>query len=94
MNPAKGCDPGGGGGTANREPARRALFSWSFNTEASNGASKRLTYRLTPRVSDSALGKSRHVGSLSDPNLMYSSLQQVKSQIKDTGFKLESNRAG
>ena len=60
---------------ANREPARRALFSWSLSTEASNGASKRVTYHLAPRVSDRACGKSRHVGSLLDPNLMYSSLQ-------------------
>ena len=58
-----------------REPTHRVLFLQSLNTEASNGASKRVTYRLAPRVSDSAWGKSRHVGSLSDPNLMYSSLQ-------------------
>ena len=60
---------------ANREPACRVLFSWSLSAEATNGASKRVTYRLTPRVSDRACGKSRHVGSLLDPNLMYSSLQ-------------------
>ena len=60
---------------ANREPTHRALFSRSLNTEASNGASKRVTYHLTPWVSDRACGKSHHVGSLSDPNLMYSSLQ-------------------
>ena len=75
VDPAKGCDPGGGGGTANREPALRALFSRSVSTEASNGASKRVTYRLAPRVSDSAWGNFHHVGSLLDPNLMYSSLQ-------------------
>ena len=75
VDPAKGFDPGGGGGTANREPALRALFSWSVSTEASNRASKRVTYHLAPRVSDSAWGNSCHVGSLSDPNLMYSSLQ-------------------
>ena len=60
---------------ANREPAHRVLFSWSLSTEASNGALKRVMYCLTPRVSDRACGKSHHVGSLSDPNLMYSSLQ-------------------
>ena len=60
---------------ANREPAHRALFSWSLSTEALNGASKRLMYHLAPQVSDRACGKSRHVGSLSDPNMMYSSLQ-------------------
>ena len=75
IDPAKGCVPGAGGGTANREPAHRALFSQSLSTEASNGASKRVTYCLAPRVSASACGKSRHVGSLSDPNKMYSSLQ-------------------
>ena len=36
VDPAKGCDPGGGGGTANREPALRALFLWLVSTEASN----------------------------------------------------------
>ena len=60
---------------ANREPAHRVLFSWSLSTEASNGVLKRVTYRLALRVSDGACGKSRHMGSLSDPNLMYSSLQ-------------------
>ena len=60
---------------ANREPAHRALFSRSLSTEASNGASKRVTYRLAPQVSDRACGKSHHVGSLSDPSMMYSSLQ-------------------
>ena len=61
---------------ANREPAHRALFLQSLSTEASNGASKRVTYRLTPQVSDRACEKSHHVGSLSDPNMMmYSSLQ-------------------
>ena len=75
INPAKGCVPGAGGGMANRELTRRVLFSWSLRTEASNGASKRVTYRLAPRVSARACGKSHHVGSLSDPNMMYSSLQ-------------------
>ena len=75
VNPAKDCVPGAGGGTANRELTCRALFSWSLRTEASNGASKRVTYRLAPRVSAKACGKSHHVGSLSDPNMMYSSLQ-------------------
>ena len=75
IDPAKGYVPSAGGGTANREPACRALFSWSLSTEASNGASKRVTYCLAPQVSARACGKSRHVGSLSDPNMMYSSLQ-------------------
>ena len=75
INPAKDCVPGAGGGTANRELTRRVLFSQSLRTEASNGASKRVTYRLTPQVSAKACGKSCHVGSLSDPNMMYSSLQ-------------------
>ena len=75
VNPAKDCVPGAGGGTANRELTHRALFSWSLRTEASNGASKRVTYHLAPRVSAKACGKSCHVGSLSDPNMMYSSLQ-------------------
>ena len=75
VDPAKGCVPGAEGGTANREPARRALFSWSLSAEATNGALKRVMYRLAPRVSDRAYGKSRHVWSLSDPNMMYSSLQ-------------------
>ena len=75
VNPAKGCVPGAGGGTSNRELTCMALFSWSLRTEASNGASKRVMYRLTPRVSAKACGKSHHVGSLSNPNMMYSSLQ-------------------
>ena len=75
VNPAKDCVPGAGGGMANRELTHRALFLWSLRTEASNGASKRVTYHLTPRVSVKACGKSLHMGSLSDPNMMYSSLQ-------------------
>ena len=75
VNPAKDCVPGAGGGTANRELTHRALFSRSLRTEASNGASKRVTYHLAPRVSAKACGKSRHIGSLSDPNMMYFSLQ-------------------
>ena len=75
IDPAKGCVPGAGGGMANREPACRALFLRSLSAEATNGASKRVTYRLASQVSDRACGKSRHVGSLSDPNMMYSSLQ-------------------
>ena len=75
VDPAKGCVPGAGGGMANREPVHRALFSWSLSAEATNGASKRVTYRLAPQVSVRACGKSRHVGSLLDPNMMYSSLQ-------------------
>ena len=75
VNPAKDCVPGAGGGTANRELTRMALFSWSLRTEALNGASKRVMYRLAPWVSAKACGKSHHVGSLSDPNMMYSSLQ-------------------
>ena len=75
INPAKDCVPGAGGGMANRELTRMVLFSRSLKTEASNGASKRVTYRLTPRVSAKACGKSHHVGSLSDPSMMYSSLQ-------------------
>ena len=75
INPAKDCVPGAGEGTANKELTRRVLFLWSFRTEASNGASERVTYRLAPRVSAKACGKSHHVGSLSDPNMMYSSLQ-------------------
>ena len=75
VNPAKEGIPGAGGGTTIREHTRRALFSRSLRTEASNGASKRVTYHLTPRVSVRACGKSLHVGSLSDPNMMYSSLQ-------------------
>ena len=73
VNPAKGCVPGAGGGMANRELTRRALFLQSLRTEASNGASKRVTYRLVPQVSAKACGKSRHMGSLSDPSMMYSS---------------------
>ena len=75
INPAKDCVPDAGGGMANKELTHRALFSRSLRTEASNGALKRVTYRLTPQVSAKACGKSRHVGSLSDPNMMYSSLQ-------------------
>ena len=75
LNPAKDCVPSAGGGTANRELTCMVLFSWSLRTEASNGASKRVTYRLAPQVSAKACGKSHHVGSLSDPNMMYSSLQ-------------------
>ena len=75
VNPAKGCVPSAGGGTANRELTRMALFSWSLRTEASNGALKRVMYHLPPRVSAKACGKSHHVGSLLDPNMMYSSLQ-------------------
>ena len=43
VSPAKEVIPGGGGGTAIRELAHRALFSWSLRTEASNGASKSVT---------------------------------------------------
>ena len=43
VSPAKKCVPGGGGGTAIRELACRALFSRSLRTEASNGASKSVT---------------------------------------------------
>ena len=75
INPAKDCVPSVGGGTANRELIHRVLFSRSLRTEASNGASKRVTYRLAPRVSAKACGKFHHVGSLSDPIMMYSSLQ-------------------
>ena len=75
INPAKGCVPSAGGGMANRELARMVLFSWSLRTEASNGALKRVTYHLAPWVFVKACGKSRHMGSLSDPNMMYSSLQ-------------------
>ena len=75
VNPAKDCVPGAGAGTAIRELTPRALFSQSLRTEASNGASKRVTYCLAPRVSVKACGKSLHVGSLSDPKMMYSSLQ-------------------
>ena len=75
VNPVKDCVPGTGGGMANRELAHRALFSRSLRTEASNGTSKRVTYHLAPWVSVKACGKSLHVGSLSDPNMMYSSLQ-------------------
>ena len=75
INPAKGCVPGAGGGMANRELTCMALFSRSLKTEALNGASKRVMYHLAPRVSAKVCGKSRHVGSLSDPNMMYSSLQ-------------------
>ena len=75
VNPAKDCVPGAGGGMANRELACRVLFSRSLRTEASNGASKKMTYRLAPWVSAKACGKSHHVGSLSDPNMMYSSIQ-------------------
>ena len=75
IDPAKGCVPSAGGGMTNREPAHRALFLWSLSTEASNGVSKRVTYHLAPQVSARACGKSHRVGSLSDPNMMYSSLQ-------------------
>ena len=75
VNPAKGCAPGAGGGMANRELTHMALFSRSLRTQALNGASKRVTYHLAPWVSAKACGKSRHMGSLSDPNMMYSSLQ-------------------
>ena len=75
VNPAKDCVPGAEGGMVTRELTRRALFSWSLRTEASNGALKRVTYHLAPQVSVKACGKSLHVGSLSDPNMMYSSLQ-------------------
>ena len=75
VNPAKDCIPGAGGGMANRELTCRVLFSWSLRTEASNGALKRVTYHLTPWVSAKACGKSCHVGSLSESNMMYSSLQ-------------------
>ena len=84
---------GGGGGTAIRELARRA-FLQSLRTEVSNGALKRVTYCLAPKVVARASGNSVHVGFLSDPNMMYSSLQQVKSQIKDTDFTFESNQVG
>ena len=43
VSPARKGIPGGGGGTAIRELARRALFSRSLRTEASNGASKSVT---------------------------------------------------
>ena len=66
VDPAKGCVPSAGGGTANREPARRVLYSWSLSAEATDGALKRVTYRLTPRVSDRACGKSHQVGSQYD----------------------------
>ena len=75
LNPAMDCVSGAGGGTANRELTCRALFSWSLRTEALNGASKRVMYHLAPWVSAKACGKSHHVGSLSDPNMMYSSVQ-------------------
>ena len=64
VDPAKGCVLGAGGGTANREPTHRVLFSWSLRAEATNGASKRVTYHLAPQVSANACGKSRCVGSL------------------------------
>ena len=85
---AMGCTSGGGGGMAIRELACRALFLRLLRTEVSNGALKRVTYRLAPRVVARASRNSLHVGSLSDPNMMYSSLQ-VKSQIRDTDFTFE-----
>ena len=46
--PGRGWDPGGGGGIAIREATVKAWLSHPSNSEATNGASKRVTYRLTP----------------------------------------------
>ena len=73
--PGRGWCPGGGGGIAVREPTLRAWFSRPSNSEATNGASKRVMYHLTPCISANACGKSLQVESWGDPNLMYSSLQ-------------------
>ena len=73
--PGRGWNPGGGGGITIREPALKAWLLCHSNSEATNGASKRVMYRLTPCVSANACGKSLQVESWGDPNLMYSSLQ-------------------
>ena len=74
-SPSRGCTSGGGGGTAKREIALRALFSLSLRLESMNGDSKRVTYLLIPCICIGARGNSLHVGSRRDPNLMYSNLQ-------------------
>ena len=46
--PGRGWDPGGGGGIAIREATLKAWLSHPSNSEATNGASKRVTYCLAP----------------------------------------------
>ena len=58
-----------------RELALMAWLSHPSNSEATNGASKRVMYRLTPCISANACGKSLQVESWGDPSLMYSNLQ-------------------
>ena len=91
VNPTNEAAPGGGGGNAIRELACRAQFLLTLNAGAWNGASKSATYFWAPWLSVRAWGKFLQVGSVSDPSLMYSSLQEVKSQIKDKGFILEGD---
>ena len=91
VNPANEADPGGGGGNAIRELARGAQFLLILNAEVWKGASKSATYLWAPWVSMRAWGKFLQVGSFSDPSLIYSSLQEAKSQIKDKGFILEGD---
>ena len=50
-----------------RELALMAWFSHPSNSEATNGASKRVTYRLAPCVSANACGKSLQVESWGTP---------------------------
>ena len=49
-SPSRGCTSGGGGGTAKRELALRALFSVSLRLESTNGDLKCVTYLLTPCI--------------------------------------------
>ena len=91
VNPTNEAAPGGRGGNAIRELARRARFSLTLSAEAWKGALKSATYLRAPCISVRAWGKFLQVASFSDPNLMYSSLQEAKSQIKDKGFILEGD---
>ena len=90
--PGPGCTSGDGGGMAIRELALKARFSVSLRTEVPNEASKRQMYHLAPEVVARAKGNSVHIGSASDPSLMYSNLQQEKGQIRNTEFSFESNQ--
>ena len=83
-SPALGCTSGGGGGTAMRQLAHRALCSRLSSSEVANGASNKCTYHLAPEVVARASGNSVQVEYVIVPNLMYSSLQQRKNQIKYT----------